>query len=250
MSEPRVVVITGAAQRIGACIASTFHRHDYNVIVHYNQSEDAALQLVARLNGERPNSATALQSNLADAMQVENLSKVILDQFGRLDVLVNNASAFYSTAIGETNHQQWDDLIDTNLRAAFFLSQGLSHELTVREGAIINIVDTHADRPLQHHSVYSIAKAGLKAMTKSLALELAPGVRVLGVSPGAILWPASLENEDDPEVLQVRGKILQQIPLGHLGRPEDIADAVYFLANESSYMTGQVIRVDGGRHLA
>lgn len=250
MSETRVVVITGAAQRIGACIASTFHRHDYNVIVHYNQSEDAALQLVARLNGERSNSATTIQSNLADAMQVENLAQVILDQFGRLDVLVNNASAFYSTAIGETNHQHWDDLIDTNLRAAFFLSQGLSHELTAREGAIINIVDTHADRPLQHHSVYSIAKAGLKAMTKSLALELAPGVRVLGVSPGAILWPASLENEDDPEVLQVRGKILQQIPLGHLGRPEDIADAVYFLANESSYMTGQVIRVDGGRHLA
>lgn len=250
MSETRVVVITGAAQRIGACIASTFHRHDYNVIVHYNQSEDAALQLVARLNGERSNSATTIQSNLADAMQVENLAQVILDQFGRLDVLVNNASAFYSTAIGETNHQHWDDLIDTNLRAAFFLSQGLSHELTAREGAIINIVDTHADRPLQHHSVYSIAKAGLKAMTKSLALELAPGVRVLGVSPGAILWPASLENEDDPEVLQVRGKILQQIPLGHLGRPEDIADAVYFLANGSSYMTGQVIRVDGGRHLA
>ena len=250
MSETKVVAITGAAQRIGACVASTFHRHNFDVIVHYNQSEEAATKLVARLNSERPSSATTVQSNLTDAMQVENLAQTILNQFGRLDVLVNNASSFYSTAIGDTNHQQWDDLIDSNLRAAFFLSQSLSNELTVREGTIINIVDTHADRPLRHHSIYSIAKAGLKAMTKSLAVELAPEVRVLGVSPGAILWPTSLENDDDPDVLQVRGKILEQIPLGHIGRPEDIADAVYFLANEASYMTGQVIRVDGGRHLA
>ena len=250
MSNNKVVAVTGAARRIGACIASTFHRYEFDVIIHYNRSEEEARELVTSLNSERPNSATAVQSNLADAVQVEKLAQVILDQFDRLDVLVNNASVFYSTDIGDTNQQHWDELIDSNLRAAFFLSQGLSHELTVRKGAIINIVDTHADQPLRHHSVYSIAKAGLKAMTKSLAVELAPDVRVLGVSPGAILWPSSLENDDDPDVLQEREKILKQIPLGHLGSLEDIADAVYFLANNANYMTGQVVRVDGGRHLS
>ncbi|MCH7816900.1 MAG: pteridine reductase [Proteobacteria bacterium] len=250
MRDTPVVFITGAARRIGACIVSKFHSQGFNVIIHYHQSAAEANQLVKQLNHARGDSAVCLQADLTDAEQVKQLSQQVLSQYSRLDVLVNNASSFYATEFGKTDLSQWRDLIDTNLRAAFFLIQDLRNELAKREGAIVNIVDTHADKPLRHHSVYSIAKAGVKAMTRSLALELAPAIRVNGVSPGAILWQSSMQDDQDPKVLAARDKILQQIPLGHLGKPEQIADAVYFLASEGSYLTGQVIRIDGGRSLS
>jgi len=155
---------------------------------------------------------------------------------------------FYPTEIGEASQAQWDEIMNSNLRAAFFLSQALSGELIERSGAIVNIADTHADSPLSKHSIYCIAKAGVKTMTKSLAMELAPRARVNAVSPGAILWPASLQDSSDPEVIIARDKILAQIPLGKLGETEHIADAVWFLADSASYVTGQIIKVDGGRN--
>lgn len=249
-TDQKVCCVTGAALRIGACIARKFHQQGFNLIIHYNHSVVAADLLVSQLNQLRPNSALALQADFNDRQQMQTLGARIIDQYQRLDVLVNNASSFYPTELGEAEQSHWDELIDSNLRAAFFLSRDLSPELIKRQGAIVNIVDTHADRPLHNYSIYSIAKAGVKAMTKSLAVELAPNVRVNGVSPGAILWPPALENEQDPAVITAREKILDQIPLGKLGAAQDIADTVYFLANEASYLTGQIIRVDGGRALA
>lgn len=248
-TDAPVVLITGAAQRIGAEIARKFHHNDYLVIVHYHHSQENAQALIAACNGQRPRSAACLQADFSQPDQVTNLANNALAQFGRLDVLVNNASTFYPTPFGAIEQTSWDALFDSNLRAAFFLSQTLAPELTLRRGAIVNLVDTHADQPLLHHSVYSIAKAGVKAMTKSLALELAPAVRVNGVAPGAILWPAGLADDLDPAVIKAREKILKQIPLGYIGDPRLIADAVYFLAVEASYMTGTVLRVDGGRAL-
>lgn len=249
MTDSPVVLLTGAAQRIGAAVALEFHRHGFAVIIHYRSSKDAANALVQDCNKVRPDSAVAIQASLTEADEVSTLASRSLSAFGRLDVLINNASSFYPTPIGTVSAQQWDDLIDSNLRGAFFLSQALAPELGKREGAIVNIIDTHAQRPLSGHPVYSIAKAGLLAMTKSLAIELAPDVRVNGVSPGAILWPPSLEDDDDPAVQQSRQKILRAVPLGRLGEPADIARTAYFLARQASYVTGEVIKVDGGRVL-
>lgn len=249
MTDRKVVCITGAAKRIGAAIARSFHGQGFNVIVHYNRSAAAAEALVMELNANRADSAYALQAKLTDSTQVEAMSQQLLDVYSRLDVLVNNASSFYPTPLSEITDAIWDDLIDSNLRAALFLSRNLSAELKRTKGSIVNIVDTYADRPLRDHSIYSIAKAGLKAMTKSLALELAPQVRVNGVSPGAILWPLALADDANPTVLDAREKILREIPLGCLGKPEHIAAATYFLAAQACYLTGQVIKVDGGRSL-
>ncbi len=246
---PKVVFITGAAKRIGAAIAHLFHEHGFNVIVHANKSIDAATKLVNQLNERRPESAAMLQADLTVSSEVEKLGQSVLSLFNRLDVLVNNASSFYPTAFGDIKQQQWDDLIDSNLRAGFFLSQQFATELRTRKGAIINLVDTHADRPLTGFPTYSIAKAGVKAMTRSLAIELAPEVRVNGVSPGAILWPPSLEDDEDPQVLEKRQQMLKQIPIQRLGEKREIAEAVYYLAVEASYITGHVIKVDGGRSL-
>ena len=250
MTENKVVCITGAAQRIGAVIARTFHRQGYNVIIHYHRSADAAEELVMALNRERASSAQTLQADLCNSKQVQAMSSQAPEIFGRLDVLINNASSFYPTELGEISDAIWNDLIDSNLTGAFFLSRDLSTELKRTQGAIVNIIDTHADQPLRGYSIYCIAKAALKAMTRSLALELAPGVRVNAVSPGAILWSAVLEDDGDPAVVAAREKILQQIPLGCLGQPEHIAATAYFLACHGHYMTGQVIKVDGGRSLA
>lgn len=245
----KVVFITGAAKRIGATIARTFHRNGFKVIIHYHRSADEAQSLIADLNNQRANSAAALQADLTDRDATLSMAKKVTGIFGRLDVLVNNASSFYPTKFGEIEQQTWDDLIDSNLRAAFFMSQHLASELEAQQGSIINIVDTHSDRPLQGFPTYSIAKAGLKAMTKSLAIELAPKVRVNGVSPGAILWPPSLENDQDPDVLERRKTTLAKIPLARLGRKEDIAEAVYYFATEATYITGYTLKVDGGRSL-
>jgi pteridine reductase len=250
MTDTKVALITGAAKRIGACIAEKFHTNNYQVIIHYNRSADAALELVNRLNHVRADSASAIQADLTSSDDVKALANQVISFVGRLDTLVNNASSFYGSIIGKVDDDHWNDLIDSNLRAAFFLSQALNPLLTKHSGSIVNIVDIHGDKPLKGHAVYSIAKAGLKAMTKALAIDLAPKVRVNGVSPGAIIWPARLENAEDESVPLAREIILQQIPLGRLGEMRNIADVCFFLAEEGGYISGQVIRVDGGRHLA
>lgn len=247
---PGVCLLTGASKRLGACTARKFHDAGFDVIIHYNNSGEAAEALVAELNAARTASACRLQADLSDREQVQSLAQRTLDCYQRLDVLVNNASAFYPTPFAECSDADWDALVDSNLRAAYFLAQRLAPELERRSGSIINMTDTHADNPLKGFPIYSIAKAGVKAMTKSLAKELAPRVRVNGVSPGAILWPPSLEDETDPAVLTARQKMLDSIPLRTLGEPQHIADTVYFLANDACYVTGQTIRVDGGRYLA
>lgn len=249
MNEGKAVLVTGAGHRIGACIARAFHQRGLRVLIHYNRSRAAALALAQELNLRRESSAAILRADLTSEVDVRRLGAEVLGIFGRLDVLVNNASSFYPTEFGRSTEEQWQDLIDSNLRGAFFLSQALSEELKEKGGSIINIIDTHANRPLAGFPIYSVAKAGLKAMTRSLAIELAPWVRVNGVSPGAILWPPSLEDDSDPEVLKKREETLQKIPLGHLGDPKDIAETVCFLASDASYVTGQVIKVDGGRSL-
>lgn len=247
--DTRVCLITGASKRLGACTAKKFHAEGFNVIIHYNRSESEAEALVAQLNAIRTGSAFCLQAELTDSEQVQSLARLALDCYQRVDVLVNNASAFYPTPLAECDHKTWDDLFDSNLRAGFFLAQRLAPELEQRAGSIVNMTDTHADNPLKGFPIYSIAKAGVKAMTKSLAKELAPRVRVNGVSPGAILWPPSLEDESDPAVLEAREKMLEKIPLRTLGEPQNIADTVFFLANDACYVTGQTVRVDGGRYL-
>ena len=248
--DTRVCLLTGASKRLGACTARKFHDEGFNVIIHYNSSSAAADALTSQLNTLRAGSACSLQADLTDHDQAQTLGPRALNCYRRLDVLVNNASAFYPTPLAQCNDEAWDELIDSNLRAAFFLTQRLAPELERREGSIVNMTDTHADNPLKGFPIYSIAKAGVKAMTKSLAKELAPRVRVNGVSPGAILWPPSLEDESDPKVMLARQKMLDTIPLRTLGEPQNIADTVFFLANDACYVTGQTVRVDGGRYLS
>ena len=249
MSENKVALITGSARRIGASIVSKFHSEGFDVIVHARSSTDAAQELMEKMNSIRANSANLVLVNLTETEEVEQLPQQALQCFGRIDVLVNNASAFYPTPIKEATQNDWDELFNSNVRAAYFLCQKLADELIKNEGAIINIVDTHADNPHSNQSIYNMAKAALKTMTKSLAKDLGPTVRVNGISPGAILWPTPLETEDGPEGMQARERIMKGIPLNRLGDPEDIAAMTYFLAIEASYVTGQVIKVDGGRSL-
>jgi len=248
--DTRVCFLTGASKRLGACTAKKFHAEGFNVIIHYNSSKNEAQSLVTQLNALRIGSAFCLQADLCDREQLQSLARLAFDCYQRVDVLVNNASAFYPTPLAECDHKAWDDLFDSNLRAAFFLAQQLAPELKLRAGSIVNMTDTHADNPLEGFPLYSMAKAGVKAMTKSLAKELAPRVRVNGVSPGAILWPPSLDDESDSAVLAARQKMLEKIPLRALGEPQNIADTVFFLANDACYVTGQTVRVDGGRYLA
>ncbi len=248
-TQARVVCITGASRRIGAGIATHFHQQGFDVVIHYNKSAADAEDLVERLNQLRANSTRAVSADLCDSNQLEKLATDILEQFGRLDVLVNNASSYYPTQFGSIAQPQWDQLIDSNLRGAFFLSQHLAGELGSRKGSIINMIDIHADQPLGNHSVYCIAKAGLKAMTRTLALDLAPEVRVNGVSPGAILWAESLQDDEDPKVQLERKRILSKIPAGRLGEISEIAATVFFLAVSATYVSGATVKVDGGRSL-
>lgn len=239
----KVVLITGAARRIGASIARRMHAEGARVAIHYRGSAQAATELCDRLNDQRANSAVALQ---ADLNEVERLPKLVADSIdwgGRLDVLVNNASSFYPTPVGEISTSDWDDLVGTNLRAPLFLAQAALDALRKTEGVIINIVDIHAQRPLRNHAVYGAAKAGLAMLTRSLAKDLAPEVRVNGVAPGAILWP---ENDIDEGS---KDAILQQIPVGRIGDPDDIAGCVLYLVRDAGYVTGQIIAVDGGRSI-
>ncbi len=239
----RVAIVTGAARRIGAATARQLHGRGLDVVIHYRGSGDEAEALRTELLERRSHSVALIQADLADEAAPGRLRDIALDAFGRIDVLVNSASAFYPTPVGSATQAQWDELMASNLRAPFFLSQACGAELAAREGAIVNMVDIHGLVPLPNHPVYSQAKAGLVAQTRSLARELAPEVRVNGVAPGAILWP---EGGESPEAGE---EILERVPLARQGRPEDVAGAVAFLALDAPYITGQILAVDGGRLL-
>ena len=234
-------LVTGGARRIGAVIARTLHAAGANVAVHYGSSAADADALVADLNGIRPESAFAIQADLRDDAAPEQLISGVTETAGRLDILVNNASTFYPTPIAEITEADWNDLLGTNLKSPMFLAKWAAPHLREAGGQIINIVDIHARRPLRNHPVYGPAKAGLEMLTRSLAKDLAPEVRVNGVSPGAILWPEEGMTEGAIK------SIVSQIPLGRTGGPEDIARTVLFLTKDAPYITGQVIAVDGGR---
>ena len=241
--DGRWALVTGAAKRIGAVIASTLHDAGANVAVHYNRSVGDAEALVATLNRRRANSAFTVAADMHDVDAVKRLATAVLDRIGsdRLDVLVNNASSFYPTPLGTVTEQQWDDLLSSNLKAPLFLSQALLPALRAARGVIINIVDVHSQRPLRDHPVYGAAKAGLAMLTRSLAKDLGPHIRVNGVSPGAILWP------DEGMSDALRAGIIKQTALKRSGEPEDIANTVLFLVRDAPYVTGQIIAVDGGR---
>lgn len=240
MTAP-VVLITGAAQRLGAGMAKHFHQHGYSVVISYQNSEQAAQNLVNELNQQRRQSAYAMPLNLGDSASFKGFAKQLESQVGRLDVLINNASAFYPTPFEQSMDSQWAELIDVNVKAAYFLSQTLHTQLSANNGCIINMVDIYAQKPLKNHPIYSISKAAMAMLTQSLALELAPAIRVNGISPGAILWP---ENSN-PEWEQ---SLLEKIPLQTVGSIEAIAKTAYLLA-DNHYITGQIIAVDGGRSL-
>ncbi|MDB9933467.1 pteridine reductase [Candidatus Thioglobus sp.] len=236
----KTALITGGAARIGAQIAKTLHNNDFNIIIHCNQSIDKAQLLCDKLNLLKEKSAKVIVGNLNNIDSINT----IIESIESIDLLVNNASVFYPLSVDESDSENWDNILDVNLKAPFFLSKGLSQKLNSSEGSIINIIDIHADRPLKKHSVYNISKAGLKMLTLTLAKELAPSIRVNGVSPGSILWP--LEGAEISE--SDKSIMLERIALKRQGSPQDIADTVLFLAN-SNYLTGQIINVDGGRTL-
>ena len=235
--------MTGAARRIGACIAESLHQRGFNVFLHYNGSGDAVGRLAEKLNANRPESAFDLQADLGKVEQIERMATQIRAVTGNLDLLVNNASQFFPTRIGSTTGSQWDALMDSNLRGPYFLTQALLNELSVAGGSIVNLLDVHANRPMREHAVYCMAKAGLQMMTLALAKDLGPTIRVNGVAPGAILWP---EQELDSSHQQ---SILKKVVMGRSGNPEDIASAVIYLGLDAPYVTGQVLAVDGGRSL-
>ncbi len=239
----KVALITGAALRVGAAIASELHANGANVAIHYRGSVDAAEQLADDLNTIRPASAATFQADLNVTTELPDLVAAVCDWAGRLDILINNASSFYPTPPGEITEANWDDLIGSNLKAPLFLSQAAMPQLRKQRGVIINIVDIHAQRPLKNHSVYGSAKAGLAMLTRSLAKDLAPDIRVNGVAPGAILWPENGLND------AVKDTILQQVPMQRAGDPKDIAGCVLYLVQDASYVTGQIIAVDGGRSI-
>ncbi len=239
----RCVLITGGAKRLGAAIGRRLHAAGANVVVHYHQSRPAADALVAEFEALRAGSALAVRADLHDVAHLPDLAQAALARFGRLDVLVNNASTFYPTPVGSITLQQFDDLIGTNLRAPLFLSQAAAPALRESRGLIINMVDIHGRRPLKAHPVYSSAKAGLIMLTKSLARELGPEIRVNGIAPGPVLWP---ERDLDAALKE---EIVARTALKRSGSPDDIASAALFFAAEAPYVTGQIIAVDGGRSL-
>ena len=241
----RNALITGSAARLGRAIARELHR-DHRVVIQYRNSAGPAQQLAEELNQIRPDSAVTMHSDLGNAAACEQLARRAVNTWGGIDVLVNNASAFHPTPIGSADESAWDELIGSNLKAPFFLSQALAPSLSQNSGCIINMADIHAERPMPKHTIYCAAKAGLVMLTKSLALELAPKVRVNAVAPGAILWP---EQSDELVDNKTKAGILARIPMARTGCAEDIAHTVRFLASEQSYVTGQVIAVDGGRNL-
>ena len=241
--EP-VVLVTGAARRVGAVIARVLHGRGCRVVLHYRGSAADAQALAVELEQARPGSTALVQADLADPAAPALLVQAALDRFARLDGLVNNASAFRPTPVGEIGQDDWDDLFASNARAPLFLSQAAAPHLAAAEGAIVNLVDIYAERPLPRHTVYVMAKAALAAMTLSLARELGPAVRVNGVAPGAVMWPEEGKAYADQQAL------LAGTALKRMGRPEDVAGAVAFLLLDAPYVTGEILRVDGGRWLA
>lgn len=243
MSANKVALITGAAQRIGAQLARTLHKNSYNILVHYHQSSEAAEKLVDELNGVRPDSAKALQANLTSTAELLSLTRQCEQWQGRVDVLINNASSYYATPWGNASEEDWDALMGSNLKGAFFIVQALLPALKKQRGCVINIIDIFADKPLRDHPVYCIAKAGLAMMTKSLALDCGSEIRVNGIAPGTILWPAiALSGEE-------KQQMLNRIPNGDIGEPSDIARTALFLMEHAPYVNGQIIAVDGGLSL-
>jgi pteridine reductase len=236
-------LITGGAKRVGAAICRMLHGSGANLMIHYRSSLGEARALQDELNAARPGSAALVQADLLNIRTLPNLVKETVNVFGSLDVLINNASSFYPTAVGDITEENWTDLVGTNLKAPLFLSQAAAPALHKSRGCIVNIADIHAERPMKSYVVYSVGKAGLVALTKSLARELGPHVRVNAVAPGPIMWP-----EDDPMFDEVsRQRIVSHTILKRAGEPEDIARAVRFLIADAPYVTGQILAVDGGR---
>jgi pteridine reductase len=239
----QVVLITGGARRVGAEIARTLHAAGANIMIHYRSSAAAATVLADEFNQLRPHSAAIQPAHLSAAEAPEKLVAATLLSFGRLDILINNASSFYPTPVGQITVPQWDDLIGSNLKAPLFVSQAAAPSLAKQRGLIINMVDIHALRPLKGHPVYSTAKAGLAMLTRALARELGPDIRVNGIAPGPVLWP---EGDMDGEL---KREIVEKTALKRQGTPQDIARTVLFLAKDAPYITGQIIAVDGGRSI-
>jgi pteridine reductase len=244
--ERPAVLVTGGARRVGAAIARAIHASGANVVVHCHRSRAEAVKLVADLERARPGCAAIVEGDLLDTASLPDVVEEARARFGRLDGLVNNASSFHATPLDQLGTEAWDDLVGTNLRAPLFLAKAAAAHLRHSRGAIVNIVDIHAERPLAGFLAYSVAKSGLAGLTRALALELAPEVRVNGVSPGAILWPEDGEAFPPGE----RERITVQTPLRRTGSPEDIAGAVKYLLFDAPFVTGQVLAVDGGRSIA
>jgi pteridine reductase len=237
------VLITGAARRIGAAIARKLHGAGARIVVHFNQSRMEAQLLCGELNAIRPGSCALVEGDLLDVPSLERIVDEASAAFGRLDALVNNASSFHATPFGSVTGRDWEDLMGTNLRAPLFLAQAAAPRLRAARGAIVNIIDIHAERPLKDFIVYSVAKAGLAGLTRALALELGPEVRVNGVAPGTILWPDKEDHFTRAEQMRIVGGT----PLARVGSPEDVAGAVKYLLFDAPFVTGQILAVDGGR---
>jgi pteridine reductase len=243
--QGKVVLITGGAKRVGAAVCRRLHGAGANLMLHYRTSAGEARLLQAELNHQRKDSVALIQADLLDLAKLPSLVDQTVQTFNRLDAVVNNASSFHPTPVGEISEEDWEDLIGANLRAPLFIAQAAAPALKKTQGSIVNITDIHAERPLKNYVVYSVAKAGLVGLTRSLARELAPEVRVNAVAPGPILWP------DDEEFDELsRQRIISHTPLKREGTPEDIAKAVHFLLAEATYVTGETVNVDGGRHVA
>ena len=243
--QDKVVLITGGAKRVGASICRLLHGGGAKLMIHYRNSVGEARALQSELNLRRPNSAAIIQGDLLNLAVLPSLIQETVSHFGQLDVLINNASSYYATEVGEIGDDQWEDLIGSNLKAPLFLAQAAAHELRKQQGCIINITDMHVERPKKGYVVYSVAKAGLVTLTKSLAQELGPEVRVNAVAPGPVHWP-----EDNPQFDEVyRQRVISQTLLKRIGECDDVAKAVRFLIQDAPFITGQVIRVDGGSSL-
>lgn len=242
-TDLKTALVTGGAKRVGAVIAQTLHQAGYNVIIHCRLSRQAADELAETLNSERADSAKVIQGDLNDETIYNNLIEQAFQCWNRLDVLINNASSFYPTPIGSITQDDWNNLINSNMKAPLFLAQAAAPYLKQTLGSIVNMIDVHAQRPMKDHPVYCAAKAGLAMLTMSLAKELGPEVRVNGVAPGAILWPAN----DMPK--HTKNLILERTALKRPGQPIDIAKTILFLIKDADYITGQIISVDGGRSL-
>jgi len=244
--QGKAVLVTGGAKRVGAAISRRLHAAGANILLHYRSSAREALDLCDELNALRPDSVAAYQADLLDLAALRPLVDQAIEKFGRLDALVNNASSFYPTPLADVNEQQWYDLLGTNLRAPLFLAQAAAGELRRRHGCIVNITDIHAERPMHGHLLYSVAKAGLAMLTRALAREMAPQVRVNAVAPGVIMWPENAAWMDEEQ----RRKIVAHTLLKREGEPDDIARTVAFLIQDAPYVTGQIIAVDGGRSVS